>query len=403
MQTLKIMIGALSAADYHHRRQACLETWANVSDRDDVDVVFLVGKQDCGLPRREGPILYCPCPDDYDSLPQKTRWFCLWALVNCQFEYLFKCDDDTYVDIPRLLTCGVTADYAGYNIAGYASGGAGYLLSKNAAISVVGRLFEATGAEDRLVQCVLGQAGIPYTPDGRFHAYDNAWPTEHNSLITSHYVTPERMRSLHAERMHARASQEVLIPRVFHHIWLGSPLPDQFREYIDTWRKHHPHWEFKLWTDDNLFILTNQEQFDAASSRAQQSDIARYEILFRFGGVYLDTDFECNKCIDPLLLGLTGFAAEEDANVIATGVIGSQAGHPLLGQVIEAIPEWFARTRNPVESTGPVLFTHFARGRTDFKAFDRTVFYPVHYSGTRWTDPKHAYAVHHWAHSWKDS
>lgn len=201
MKKLKFLIGALSAAAYHDRRQACLETWANVGDRDEVDVVFLIGQQDCGLPRREGPILYCPCPDNYESLPQKTRWFCLWALVNFQFDYLLKCDDDTYVDIPRLLSCGATADYLGYDINGYASGGAGYLLSKNAAISVIGRLFEATGPEDLLVQRVLAQAGIRYTRDWRFHPFNNAWPSECNELITSHYVSPERMRSLHAERL----------------------------------------------------------------------------------------------------------------------------------------------------------------------------------------------------------
>lgn len=273
-----------------------------------------------------------------------------------------------------MLACGASADYIGHDIAGYASGGAGYLLSKNAAISVVGRLFEATGVEDRLVQCVLGQAGIPYTSDGRFHAHNNAWPAENNSLITCHYVSPEHMRSIHSERMQNFCRTDMSIPRVFHHIWLGSPLPTRFRGYIDTWRKHHPHWEFKLWTEDNLFTLENQRQFDIAYSRAQQADIARHEILYRFGGVYLDTDFECKKCIDAILAGLSGFAAEEDEETIAIGILGSQPEHPLFREVIQSIPDQFSRSRNPVISTGPVMFTNLVRGRTDFKVFDRTFF-----------------------------
>lgn len=193
-----------------------------------------------------------------------------------------------------------------------------------------------------------------------------------------------------------------MIPHIFHHIWLGSPLPARFRAYIDTWHLHHPHWEFKLWTEDNLFPLINQDQFLAARSRAQQADIARYEVLFRIGGVYLDTDFECKKSLDPLVTDLQGFAAEEDDNMIAIGIMGFRPKHQLLQEVISALPSWFVKTSNPVLSTGPGLFSHFARGRTDLMIFDRTLFYPVHYSGRQWANPDNAYAIHHWAHSWKE-
>ena len=62
------------------RRDACLETWANVKHRDDVDLVFILGDGQSPWPVREGCLLHCPCPDDYDSLSMKTRWLCLWAI-----------------------------------------------------------------------------------------------------------------------------------------------------------------------------------------------------------------------------------------------------------------------------------------------------------------------------------
>src|SRR4051794_37231161 len=105
MKRVKMLIGVLSCHRHEARRAACLETWADVRERPDVDLVFLLGGGPRTGPAREGCLLHCPCPDDYDSLSLKTRWLCLWAVTNYSFDYLFKCDDDTYVEVDRLLRC----------------------------------------------------------------------------------------------------------------------------------------------------------------------------------------------------------------------------------------------------------------------------------------------------------
>ena len=44
-----------------------------------------------------------------------------------------------------------------------------------------------------------------------------------------------------------------MIPCVFHQIWVGADaLPDEFRALQETWTRHHPDWELRLWTDANL-------------------------------------------------------------------------------------------------------------------------------------------------------
>jgi hypothetical protein len=402
---VKFVIGALSAQTYEQRRQACLATWAKQNGRDDVEIVFLVGNGPSSLPAREGHLLRCPCPDDYQSLPQKTRWFCLWALLNYDFEYLFKCDDDTYVDIDRLLACGASADYVGHDIAGFASGGAGYLLSRRAATAVVAQMLERTGPEDVLVQKALAQAGIGFTPDPRFYPWNDRAPAGDNDLVTSHYCGPDLMPIVHetaqAHRSHRPQCGE-RIPKVFHQIWLGGgPLPSKFRRFQQTWKRHHADWEFRLWNETNLFRLANQAEFDHAAQPAQKADIARYEILERFGGVYLDTDFECLRSIEPLLYELEGFAAEEDDEAIAIGILGAIPNHPLMRKVIQALPPSMAKGGNACETTGPSLFTRLARNRRDFHIFGREFFYPIHYTGTIWGPLSEAYAVHHWAHSWR--
>ena len=97
----KIIVGALSCLQpqYAERRAKCQRTWLPALQKADVEVLFLVGVGD-GVDRpvlvgpeehgRIGMELHLPCPDDYASLPQKTRWFCRWAIENRSFDYLFK-------------------------------------------------------------------------------------------------------------------------------------------------------------------------------------------------------------------------------------------------------------------------------------------------------------------------
>ena len=56
----------------------------------------------------------------------------------------------------------------------------------------------------------------------------------------------------------------------------------------------------------------------------ERSDIIRLEVLFRFGGVYVDTDVECLRPIDPLLReGADFFAAYMRPGTVNNAVIGS--------------------------------------------------------------------------------
>jgi len=200
----RILIGALSGAAKTARRNACRATWlADIDVRDDVQCVFLRGDPGLSKPKLRGDELWLPCPDDYASLPQKTRGFCQWALANAEFEYLFKCDDDTYVCLDRLLQVPPGLDYCGWKLGkrNYASGGAGYLLSRRAAGIVARDVVEKSGPEDRLVGQHLHRAGIALVHDSRFRPWRKLshTPRPDNDLITGHYCGHIRMRRVHRQ------------------------------------------------------------------------------------------------------------------------------------------------------------------------------------------------------------
>jgi hypothetical protein len=118
---------------------------------------------------------------------------------------LLKCDDDTYVSIPRLLAYDQQGrDYIGAEWkpgVGYGSGGAGYFLSRRAAEVVAQGLTQATGAEDLLVGQVLRSAGIEMSIEPRLVPFGSMEhrPRRDNDLITLHGVEADAFLAAHAE------------------------------------------------------------------------------------------------------------------------------------------------------------------------------------------------------------
>jgi len=93
------------------------------------------------------------------------------------------------------------------------------------------------------------------------------------------------------------------IPKNIHFVWLGSLFPEKYKRLQETWIKHHPEWNIKVWNDNDAenFGLINKKMYDTIPNYGVKSDIFRYEILYRYGGLYVDTDYECFKSFDDLL------------------------------------------------------------------------------------------------------
>jgi len=122
--------------------------------------------------------------DEYEYLPHKTNRICRWALSHGQ-ESLFLCDTDTYVAIPRLLLVD-RLPYTGYKLEGknYASGGAGYLLCREAIAAVAEANPSKYAFEDQMVGEACENADIHLWHDSRFSLYND--PLPENEIISRH-------------------------------------------------------------------------------------------------------------------------------------------------------------------------------------------------------------------------
>lgn len=97
---------------------------------------------------------------------------------------------------------------------------------------------------------------------------------------------------------------ELHIPKTIHYVWFGKKEKDKLHQYcIDSWKDKCPEYEIVEWNESNYDVRKNKYTSQAFEKRkwAYVSDYARLDILYRYGGVYLDTDVELLKPIDKLL------------------------------------------------------------------------------------------------------
>jgi hypothetical protein len=193
------------------------------------------------------------------------------------------------------------------------------------------------------------------------------------------------------------------IPQVLHRVWLGTdPLPPEQAEFGTTWKRHHPDWEMRVWTDADLPSLLDDAIVARGRSFSEVCDLVRYEVLRRHGGVYVDTDVECLRPLDGLLAGVEAFAAWETDHRVGTAVLGAVPGHPIVERAVREARLTVGRGPNSAESTGPGFWSTLLIDHPEVTLFAPELFYPY-----RWDEPhrRHeqfpdAYAVHHWAASW---
>jgi hypothetical protein len=189
------------------------------------------------------------------------------------------------------------------------------------------------------------------------------------------------------------------IPRLFHWIWLGDePLPEQHRRWIEGWLELHPGWKHVLWREENRPTFVNEAQFLAADSLWQKADVARYELVYRYGGIYLDTDIECLRSFEPLLDGVEAFAVEHRPQqrpaTVQNFAIGATPGHPWLADTIARLPAAMDAGGGVLHETGPHFLTEVTRDRADVTVLSPSVFF--HRPAWLQPDvPAGAFAVHH--------
>ena len=172
------------------------------------------------------------------------------------------------------------------------------------------------------------------------------------------------------------------IPNIIHQIWLGkSPIPLFFKTLSDSWRTQYTDWEYTFWNTETAIEFVHQEfsqyteLYNAFPYDVQRVDLLKYLILLKFGGVYIDIDYESLKPIEPILENQVlcfGLEPKKYSDFhkaeyfLGNAFIASVPEHEFLNQLVKHISDSLENITIPKEnkyyyvmnSTGPLLLNN---------------------------------------------
>lgn len=192
-----------------------------------------------------------------------------------------------------------------------------------------------------------------------------------------------------------------MIPAKIFQVWIGPKKVPM--EWMQTWINKNPAMVYELWSEDNIddFGLVNRDKYDNCIEKgyyAAATDVAKVEILERFGGVYLDADLICLEPIEnEPLMQRDFFAVPELNGRVNNAVIGSVAHHPILQEYIKRIGQVESKT-DPAAFAGLVLTRCIYEylKKDNIEILPSCSFHPVSQRGYKAPIEGKIYANHFW-------
>lgn len=202
-----------------------------------------------------------------------------------------------------------------------------------------------------------------------------------------------------------------LIPKTIHYIWLGEkPKPVLVNMCILSWKDKLSDYNIIEWNEKNVDIekMAQKNRFFGECCKrhmwAYMSDYIRLNILYKYGGIYMDTDMQVIKNLEPLLNN-NAFAGQEDEfGTVNCAIMGCEKENPVIGKILSYyqndiwhIPEY----------TIPQIFTKVLNNNVDinlFRIYPTEYFYPYAYDSffDMNSITKNTFTIHWWNASWHD-
>ncbi|MEE8826063.1 MAG: glycosyltransferase [Eubacteriales bacterium] len=211
------------------------------------------------------------------------------------------------------------------------------------------------------------------------------------------------------------------LPKRIHYCWFGNGLKNELvTRCIESWKKYAPECEITEWNETNYDVTQNRYMREAYEARRWGfvSDFARLDIVYKHGGIYLDTDVELIRPIDELLAG-DGFIGFERADSsgrysINTGSgFGAEAGDPVIGTMRDIYKDLsFEREDgslnldpSPTYNTEALARLGLRRDNTlqrigKITIYPSDYFCPVDWESHKRLITKNTYSIHHFDASW---
>lgn len=149
-------------------------------------------------------------------------------------------------------------------------------------------------------------------------------------------------------------------------------IPSIYWENLKTVVQHHPKWQYYFWSDNSARKLIADRHpyllktYDSYPKGIQRGDALRYVVLYEFGGVYMDMDYEVLRPLDRATMKYANIIAPEVFEhtallfnmdfLLMNCIMFSRPKHPFMKRLIEQLIV-VGYSNNVLHSTGPMFLT----------------------------------------------
>lgn len=209
-----------------------------------------------------------------------------------------------------------------------------------------------------------------------------------------------------------------MIPKKIHYCWFGNKsLPEEARKYIESWKYYCPDYEIVEWNETNFDMNCCTYVYEAYKAKkwAFVSDYARFYILYKYGGIYFDTDVEMIRPIEDILDNgaFMGIEAGKDV-LVAPGLgIGVEAGNMIYKEIVDYYHSQSFYTEDGsinkmtvVTRVSEILREHGYQGTGNKEKVENITIYPsdyfcpVNYHNGKIAITENTRTIHHYAETW---
>ncbi len=206
-----------------------------------------------------------------------------------------------------------------------------------------------------------------------------------------------------------------MIPKIIHYCWFGDdPFPEDAIKCINSWKKFCPDYEIIRWDESNYDVAKNVYMKEAYEAKKWGfvPDYARLDIVYNYGGIYMDTDVELLKPLDDLL-DCNAYMGIERPGIVALGLgFGAEKGNPLILELLEEYKDKRFIINGKVDLTPapkyqkPLFDKYGISENKMYEIKDGCFVYPLEYfcpfdlETGRLHITENTYSIHRYAASW---
>lgn len=219
--------------------------------------------------------------------------------------------------------------------------------------------------------------------------------------------------------------------RIIHQIWFGNiqnkksakKAYDKMKIYRDSWKIKNPKWCHIEWNKKlceefvKKFFPEYIQLYKGYRYEIQRCDVIRYLLLYRYGGLYADMDYYCNKPFDEALEVFTNdfylVKTPNGSGYVSNSLMYSKPNHVFWKKLLiqmeihKTYPIYYSRHMIIMYTTGPGIITRVYNEnkiRDKLSSLPSSLFHPYGITDEKITlRNDKVYAMHIGKGSWEEN